>query len=117
MVYAHWLGMPDPVRMGTLTAQEAREHLTWSFSHDKAWLRTQSQQLLDPDLQWFSGPQYTPSKKPNFGLFLDSMPDTWGRTLMQKREALLKPESERKKRLTDVDYLLGVYDLAQTFTF
>lgn len=112
LVYAHWLGMPEPIRMGTLSAQEARGHLAWSFSYDKEWLKTQSRQLLDPDLQWFSGPQYSPDKKPNFGLFLDSMPDTWGRTLMQKREALLKPKGEQK-RLTDVDYLLGVYDLAR----
>jgi hypothetical protein len=38
--------------------------------------------LLDPDLGWYSGPQY-PNNKDNFGIFLDSMPDTWGRTLLQ----------------------------------
>lgn len=113
IVYAHWQGMSDPLKMGVLSAQEARGHLAWSFSYDKEWLYSQSQLQLDPDLQWFSGPQYSPVKKPNFGMFLDSMPDTWGRTLMQKREALLKPEGEQRRRLTDVDYLLGVHDPAR----
>jgi len=113
IVYAHWQGMPEPLRMGVLSAQEARGHMAWSFAYQNEWLDTQSRILLDPDLQWYSGPQYSPDNKPNFGIFLDSMPDSWGRTLMQKREALLKPEGEQRRRLTDVDYLLGVYDTAR----
>lgn len=113
IVYAHWQGMPDPLRMGVLSSQEARGHLAWSFAYDKEWLESQSQLQLDPDLQWFTGPQYSPDQKPNFGMFLDSIPDTWGRTLMKKREALLKPDGEQRRKLTDVDYLLGVYDLAR----
>jgi len=113
IVYAHWEGMPDPIKMGVLSAQEVRGHLAWSFAYDEEWLETQSQLQLDPDLQWFTGPQYSPDDKPNFGVFLDSMPDTWGRTLMQKREALLKPEGEQRRRLTDIDFLLGVFDPAR----
>lgn len=110
-VYAHWKGMPNPVRMGTLSALENRGHLTWSFTYDKRWLATQVQQILDPDLQWVDGPQYSPDK-PNFGIILDSMPDRWGKTLMQRREAILNKNGERK-RLSDVDYLLGVNDLTR----
>lgn len=114
LVYAHWLGIPDPIPMGTLTANEARGHLAWSFSYDKTWLKTQSQKLLDPDLQWLTGSQFASIDKPNFGIFLDSMPDTWGRTLMQKREAMLpEQEGQERRRLTDADYLLGVYDPAR----
>jgi serine/threonine-protein kinase HipA len=51
IVYAHWQGMPDPIKMGILSAQEARGHLAWSFSYDKEWLDTQSQLQLDIDLQ------------------------------------------------------------------
>lgn len=111
IVYAHWQGVSDPLKMGVLSAQEARGHLAWSFSYDKEWLDSQSQLLLDPDLQWVGGSQYSPDK-PNFGVFLDSMPDRWGKTLMQRREAILNKEGKRK-RLTDVDYLLGVNDLTR----
>lgn len=39
------------------------------------------------------------------------MPDTWGRTLMKRKQALLASETgERAKTLYDIDYLLGVYD-------
>lgn len=108
LVYAHWVGIPDPVSMGILSAQETRGHLTWSFSYNTEWLETQNQQALDPDLQWVSGPQYS-ADKPIYGVFSDSMPDRWGRTLMQRKEALLSDKSERRT-LTDIDYLLGVND-------
>lgn len=36
--------------------------------------------LLDRDPQLYEGPQYFGDKnRPNFGLFLDSRPDCWGR--------------------------------------
>ena len=57
IVYAHWHEMPKPIKMGVLTAQEARGHLAWSFAYEEDWLNTQSQLQLDPDLQWFTGPQ------------------------------------------------------------
>ncbi|MGB3222768.1 MAG: HipA domain-containing protein, partial [Desulforhopalus sp.] len=47
----------------------------------------------------------------NFGLFLDSSPDRWGRVLMQRREAQQARAEERNVRpLLESDYLLGVYD-------
>lgn len=39
------------------------------------------------------------------------MPDTWGRTLMKRREAqLAKERGEKARTLYDIDFLLGVYD-------
>jgi serine/threonine-protein kinase HipA len=44
-------------------------------------------------------------------MFLDSMPDSWGRTLMQRSESQRARDQGRKpKILHDIDYLLGVYD-------
>ena len=86
IVYAHWQGISDPVKMGVLTALEARGHLAWSFSYDKKWLNTQSQLQLDPDLVWFTGPQYSRGNKPTFGIFLESMPDTWGGRLCRSEK-------------------------------
>jgi len=66
--------------------------------------------LLDPDLGWYSGQQF-PNSKDNFGVFLDSMPDSWGKTLMQRREPQrAKEEGRAAKILHDIDYLLGVFD-------
>ena len=50
------------------------------------WLESKYAQVIDPDLQLYSGTQYLDDKKNNFGIFLDSSPDRWGRVLMKRRE-------------------------------
>lgn len=109
-VYAHWIGMPEPLIIGTLSAHQAKGKKAFSFEYDKNWLKSDNRFLLDPDIQLYSGQQF-PNQKENFGIFLDSMPDTWGRTLMKRRVAqLAKEKNEKTPTLYDVDYLLGVYD-------
>ena len=109
-VYAHWQEMKEPKLIGVLSAQQAKGKKAFSFEYDRNWLKTEQKFLLDPDIQLYGGPQY-PNQKENFGIFLDSMPDTWGRTLMKRREAQLARErNEKPKTLYDIDFLLGVYD-------
>jgi serine/threonine-protein kinase HipA len=110
-VYADWAGLSGPVRMGSLYATPSRGKEIFSFEYDEDWLRSGHRSALDPNLGLYGGPQYSPDKKPNFGLFLDSSPDRWGRVLMERREALLAREQGRaERRLVESDYLLGVYD-------
>ena len=109
-VYAHWQGMPEPKIIGILSAQQAKGKKAFSFEYNKDWLKSEQKFLLDPDIQLYGGPQY-PNQKENFGIFLDSMPDTWGRTLMKRRAAqLAKENNEKAPTLYDIDFLLGVYD-------
>ena len=109
-VYAHWQGMPEAKMIGVLAAHYAKGKKAFSFEYDKDWIKSEQQLLLDPDIQFYSGPQY-PNKKENFGVFLDSMPDTWGRTLMKRRAAqLAKEKGQKAPTLYEIDYLLGVYD-------
>ena len=109
-VYADWQGLEAPLLMGVLSAHQAKGRKAFSFSYDKLWLQSGYQYQLDPDLHLFAGPQFA-NEKENFGLFLDSMPDTWGRTLLKRREAqLAKLKGEKAKTLYDIDFLLGVYD-------
>ena len=109
-VFAHWKPMKEPELIGTLSALYAKGKKAFSFEYDNVWIKSKNQMLLDPDIQFYGGPQY-PNNKENFGVFLDSMPDTWGRTLMKRRashEAALN--GEKAKTLYEIDYLLGVYD-------
>ncbi len=109
-VYAHWQGIPEPKIIGILSAQQAKGKKAFSFEYDKTWINTAQRFLLDPDIQLYGGPQY-PNQKENFGIFLDSMPDTWGRTLMKRRAAQrAKEKGENAPTLYDIDFLLGVYD-------
>lgn len=110
LVYAHWFGMVEPKCIGILSAQQAKGKKAFSFEYDPAWIKSKEQMLLDPDITWYTGPQY-PNGKENFGVFLDSMPDTWGRRLMRKRAAQkAKEEGKPAPTLYDIDYLLGVAD-------
>ncbi len=110
IVYAQWLGMNEPAQIGVLSAQQAKGIKAFSFEYVDSWFRSKEQLLLDPDIGWYEGQQYT-VRKENFGVFFDSMPDTWGRTLMNRRAAQQAREAgEPAPKLYDVDYLLGVYD-------
>jgi len=111
-VFADWKGMEDPIFMGTLHSERLRGKQLFSFEYDKKWLHSPFVQILDPDLQLYSGPQYlNDESKTNFGIFLDSSPDRWGRILMRRREAALaRKEGRPEETLFETDYLLGVYD-------
>jgi serine/threonine-protein kinase HipA len=110
-VYAHWVGMKDPIYMGELRAEYTRGKEIFSFDYSDTWLKSKYSQILDPELQFYSGSQYAREGKPNFGLFLDSSPDRWGRLLMKRREAALARSEERTPgTLRESDYLLGVFD-------
>lgn len=98
-----------PILLGTLTVQQVRGREIFSFEFCPDWLKKHPGQPLDPDLQLYTGKQYT--SKPNFGLFIDSAPDRWGRRLMQRKEALrARLEGVKPNVLTESDYLLGVHD-------
>ncbi len=110
-VYAHWHGLVAPTLMGELLATPVRGQEVFSFAYASSWLATVPAQLLDPALQLYTGPQYLAEEKSNFGLFLDSAPDRWGRLLMRRREAALaRQEGRRAEPLLESDYLLGVFD-------
>lgn len=98
--------------MGMLYAEKIRGKEVFSFEYSKNWLANNSSLQLDPDLNYFTGLQYLfDEEKPNFGMFLDSSPDRWGRVLLLRKEAALARKEKREKRqLFESDFLLGVYD-------
>lgn len=103
--------MSAPFLMGTLHASLSRGKEIFSFEYAEAWLKSRFSLQLDPDLGFYSGPQYPKENRANFGLFLDSSPDRWGRVLMRRREEQCAREEKRSPQtLLESDYLLGVYD-------
>jgi serine/threonine-protein kinase HipA len=110
-VYADWVALKEPTLMGILSAVVTRGKEVFSFEYTEDWIKSGQPQNIDPNLQFFTGPQYNKEDKPNFGTFLDSSPDRWGRVLMKRREAIIARKEERKpKTLLESDFLLGVYD-------
>ena len=110
-VYADWAEMETPQCIGILHSSYSRGKEIFSFEYDKNWLQAYSAQEIDPDLRLYSGVQYLHNEKSNFGIFLDSSPDRWGRVLMDRRESILaRMENRPRKTLNESDYLLGVFD-------
>jgi serine/threonine-protein kinase HipA len=110
-VYVDVGGTDGPPLMGTLRVQSSGRQEVFSFEYAPEWLGKDAAFAFDPDLQLLAGAQYPAQSRSNFGIFLDSAPDRWGRLLMQRRENLRARQEERTpRRLTEWDYLPGVYD-------
>lgn len=103
------LDLGSPELCGTLWSETLRAKDIFSFEYEEAWLTRTGAMPLDPGLQLFRGSQYTQAS--NFGIFLDSTPDRWGRFLIRRREALKAREEGRPaQNLRETDFLLGVHD-------
>ena len=110
-VYADWYTLEAPTLMGVLSSDVIRAKEVFSFDYDKDWVSNPEFRLLDPDLRQFTGVQYIYDEKPNFGMFLDSSPDRWGRMLIKRRESInARAEARSIRPLYETDFLLGVYD-------
>lgn len=110
-MFADWEGLPEGMLMGQLQSELLRGKEVFSFQYSAEWLSSNFAQTLDPDLFYSEGLQYLSDDKTNFGLFLDSSPDRWGRVLLRRREAALaRLEKRTPVNLTELDFLLGVFD-------
>lgn len=98
-------------RMGWLRCQHGGKGEIFSFEYAPEWLALSEKFAFDPELAMVRGTQYPAAGRANFGIFLDSAPDRWGRMLMQRRESARARAEERAPRvLGEWDYLLGVND-------
>ena len=110
-VYADLSHFHGPVMMGSLRCQAGGAGDIFSFEYDHAWLQRPEAFTFDPDLALVHGPQYPVPGRANFGVFLDSSPDRWGRVLMQRREnSRARREGRKARSLAEWDFLLGVHD-------
>jgi len=101
----------QPVAVGVFHRQQSGAGEIFSFEYDRTWLERPEVFAFDPDLAMAVGHQYAAPNRKNFGIFLDSSPDRWGRVLMQRREnARARGEKRKPRALTEWDYLLGVHD-------
>ncbi|GHV81047.1 toxin HipA [Spirochaetia bacterium] len=109
--YLHPAEQAEPHFMGVLHSDVIRGNEVFSFDGSDQWLLRKEFHALDPELGPFLGRQYSRGDKPNFGLFLDSAPDRWGRTLIKRREAqAARQEGREPAALYETDFLLGVFD-------
>lgn len=100
--------------VGQLHRQATRGAPVVAFEYAREWLQQARGLALDPDLSLMPGRSYPPHQRTDFGLFLDSAPDRWGRMLLQRRENWqARHEGRKPKSLREWDFLLGVEDVTR----
>ena len=113
-VYADWVGLAEPTRLGWLYARRGAGREVFEFTFESSALANSGFQgmHLDPRLGHFEGRQHPPQGQEIFGVFADSSPDRWGRVLMRRRleRAQRGGTVDKSVRLYESDYLLGVHD-------
>lgn len=113
-VYADWIGLAEPLRLGWLHARRGAGREVFEFEFDaEALAHPATVNLhLDPRLGHFAGRQHPPQGHETFGVFADASPDRWGRLLMRRRleRAQRAGQVGKAVRLHESDYLLGVHD-------
>lgn len=113
-VYADFDWLSEVELVGELTMDSIRGGETYGFLFDANWLKKHGELLLSADINNYAGMQYTQQGKDIFGCFSDSLPDRWGRTLVLRREQILATEEKRPvRRLSSMDYLLGIDDASR----
>ena len=113
-VYADFDWLDAPQLLGELSCDSVRGNETYGFSYNKEWLAEYGDVFLSEDLQRYPGIQYTKPERDIFACFSDSLPDRWGRTLLNRREQIAaKDEKRAVRRLTSFDYLMGIDDASR----
>lgn len=96
---------------GALARERAGAQSVISFAYEPGWVAAADAFALDPLLPLYEGEQYPPMLP---GIFADASPDRWGRTLLERREALgARRQGRAPRQLDDWGFLVGVSDLAR----
>jgi serine/threonine-protein kinase HipA len=79
-VYADWVGLAEPLRLGWLHARRGAGREVFEFEFDAAVLAHSAAESLhlDPRLGLFEERQHLPQGHETFGVFADASPDRWG---------------------------------------
>lgn len=101
-----WIDKEEKV--GSLGHEYLRGSDVFSFEFDKTWLKRYPKIDFGCDLRPYTGVQYSQGNH-IFGCFSDTLPDRWGRRLIDLR-ASLETEGKASHTLSDWDYLKGVED-------
>lgn len=109
-IYADFDWLDKPELIGRLTYERLRGNGTYGFVFDNDWHKNHSDILISEEVGNFSGFQYS-QEEHVFGFVSDTLPDRWGRRLLERKEQTEAIEEKRPKRtLYSYDYLVGIDD-------
>lgn len=109
-VYADFDWLDKPELVGCLTYERLRGNGTYGFCFEKEWLKNHSAIVLSDEIGNYAGFQYS-QEEHVFGCISDTLPDRWGRRLLDRKELVEAAEEKRAVRsLYSFDYLKGIDD-------
>lgn len=112
-IYADFDWFDKPELVGRLTYERLRGNGTYGFCFDNSWLKNHSDILLSEELGNFAGFQYS-QEEHVFGCISDTLPDRWGRRLLNRKEQIEASEECRPvNTLYSYDYLKGIDDFTR----
>ena len=103
-----------PVRVGTLRRVPSPSGAVVAFAYDEAWFARRDAFVIDPAHGLYAGVQYPRAGDSIAAAFTDAAPDRWGRTLLERREAMwARDEGRHRRSLGEWEFLLGVSDFSR----
>lgn len=109
-VIAAW--KPREIEIGTLLYEKVRQSEIYCFEYSDEWLISKDSLSIDQELPLVKGRMF--SQNGIFKCFSDSLPDRWGKNLIDLRDYQI---SKTHSRLTSWDYLKTVEDSLRTGGF
>lgn len=109
-VIAAW--KPREIEIGTLSYEKVRQSEIYCFEYSDEWLNNKDSLSIDNELPLVKGRIF--SQNGIFKCFSDSLPDRWGKNLIDIRNCQI---SKAHTRLTSWDYLKTVEDSLRTGGF
>ena len=97
--------------IGNLFVEQKNGKETFSFEFSSDYLSKHDKLVIDPALRLYAGRQYSEGV---FGFVSDLIPDRFGKALLKEKERQRSLKENRiPKKLTTLDYILGVNDLTR----
>lgn len=110
-VYGDFDWLNQPICIGELAHECQNGRHKYAFEFEKPWLSKYGFISLSGDLRNHPRIQYTHPEKKLFGCFADTLPDRWGRTLIERMEQVnAQYENRPVRQLNAFDYLTSIDD-------
>jgi len=101
-------------RIGTLRRIPSSAGAVVAFAYDEEWLARRDAFVIDPAHGMYGGDQYPRANDNIAAAFTDAAPDRWGRTLLERQEAVwTRDEGRHRRSLGEWEFLLGVSDFSR----
>lgn len=103
-----------PLTVGRLRRVASSTGAIVAFAYDDAWLARPDAFTLDPSHGLYGGDQFPRAGSEMAPVFTDSSPDRWGRTLLERREAVAaRAEGRSRRSLGEWEFLMLVSDASR----